>query len=227
MFKNPSLPPAAPERALILTYVPLDARDGFAAMLALDDAFANILRSTREPMLVQMRLTWWHEALTKLDRSPPPAEPVLRALASDVLPFAVTGAELATLVDGWEALNEGDPADAAVRAGYAAGRGAALFVLAARLLGDTRFDVAGAGQGWALADLARNLSDRVAAAAARREAQAALAPALGRRWPGALRGLGALTHIAAMDLRTPADQPLPVATPGRVARLAWHRLSGR
>ncbi|UUL83342.1 squalene/phytoene synthase family protein [Sphingomonas qomolangmaensis] len=227
MFKNPSLPPAAPERALILTYAPPGVRGGLAAMLALDDAVANILRSTREPMLVQMRLTWWHDALTKLDAAPPPAEPVLQALASDVLPFGIEGAQLARLVEGWEALSEGDPCEAGVRVGYAVGRGGALFALAARLLGDARFDTAGAGQGWALADLARNLADPAAAAAARAEAETALVPALARRWPGSLRSLGALAHLAAMDLRTPAAQPLPAATPGRVARLAWHRLTGR
>ncbi|UZK70115.1 hypothetical protein OKW76_03420 [Sphingomonas sp. S1-29] len=216
------------ERSLALSYAgDARARAGLAAMLALDATFGNVMRSARDPMLAQMRLTWWHDALTKLDTAPPPAAPILQALAADVLPLGVKGAELAGLIEGWEALAEGEPGDRAVRLAYARQRGGHLFALAARLLGDARFDTAGAGQGWALADLARNLADPAAAAAARTEAETALAPALARRWPGSLRSLGALAHIAAMDLRTPADQPLPAATPGRVARLAWHRMTGR
>lgn len=216
------------ERSLALSYTQdARARAALAAMLALDTALGDVMRASREPMLVQMRLTWWHDALVRLDVALPQAAPILQALAADVLPLGIKGAELANLVEGWEALAEGDPSDPQVRAAYAGGRGGCLFGLASQLLGDRQFDVTGAGQGWALADLARKLSDPVFAAAARGEAKAVLAPALVRRWPRAVRSLGALAHIAAMDLEAPAELPLPAATPRRVARLAWHRMTGR
>ena len=69
--------PEDPERALALSYA-VEGRDALAALLALDDALARLLRSTREPALGQMRLAWWREALERLDTAPPPAEPVLR-----------------------------------------------------------------------------------------------------------------------------------------------------
>ncbi|MEI9850036.1 MAG: squalene/phytoene synthase family protein [Sphingomonas sp.] len=51
-----------------------------AALLALDDALARLIRTTGEPALGQMRLAWWRESLERLDAAPPPAEPVLATL---------------------------------------------------------------------------------------------------------------------------------------------------
>ncbi|RYE01298.1 MAG: hypothetical protein EOP61_11635, partial [Sphingomonadales bacterium] len=92
--------PNNPERALILTYAG-ERRAALAALLALDDALATLLRTTSEPALGQMRLAWWREALERLDSAPAPAEPVLRALAGEVLPLGVTGASLVPIVHGW------------------------------------------------------------------------------------------------------------------------------
>lgn len=217
----------AAERRLILSYAPEAARAGVAALLDLDDTLAAVIRQMRDPMIAQMRLTWWHDALSKLDTAAPPAQPVLVALAAAVVPCGVTGAELATLVEGWEALIEGEPADPGVRSAHAAGRGERLFALAARLCGAPTAMVAPAGRGWALADLSRSVSDAAAGEAAAREAGEALTLALAGRWPRHLRALGAMAHQAAMDLKADRDLPLPAATPGRIARLGWHRLTGR
>lgn len=218
----------AAERRLVLSYAPETARAGVAALLDLDDTLAAVIRQMREPMIAQMRLTWWHDALSKLDTAAPPAQPVLVALAAAVLPHGVTGAELATLVEGWEALIEGEPADPGVRSAYAAGRGERLFALAARLCGGAGSEtLAAAGHGWALADLSRSVSDAAAGEAAAREAGEALSRALAGRWPRHLRASGAMAHQAAMDLKADRDLPLPGATPGRIARLGWHRLTGR
>lgn len=217
----------AAERRLILSYAPETGRAGVAALLDLDDTLAAVIRQMREPMIAQMRLTWWHDALSRLDQAPPPAQPVLTALAANVLPQGVAGADLATLVEGWEALIEGEPADLAVRAAYAAGRGERLFALAARLCGGDAATVAAAGRGWALADLSRSVTDVAAGEAAAREADVALRTAFGSPWPRRLRVLGALARQAQMDLTADRDLPLPGATPGRIARLGWHRLTGR
>ena len=66
--------PANPERVLALSYAG-EGRGALAALLALDDSLATLLRTTREPALGQMRLAWWREALERLDTAPPPAEP--------------------------------------------------------------------------------------------------------------------------------------------------------
>jgi 15-cis-phytoene synthase len=55
----------AAERRLILSYAPAHARAGLSALLQLDDTLADVLRHVSEPVIAQMRLTWWHDALSK------------------------------------------------------------------------------------------------------------------------------------------------------------------
>jgi len=212
-----------PERDLILTYAPATGRAGLAALLALDDALAKLLRTTREPALGQMRLAWWREALEKLDHAPAPAEPVLKALEAEVLRHGVTGASLVPIVHGWEVLIEEEELGADAMRRFGEGRGH-LFVAAGALLGSRGDPLEAAGQGWALADLAGNLEGEEERAAARTLAAPLLVTAAKARWSRGGRALGALAHRARLDL---ADAPKPAGAPSRVGRLLWHRLTGR
>jgi len=224
-----SVPRAAgdPELELALHYAPRDGLPGLEALFALDASLGQILRTTREPMVGQMRLTWWHKALGDLDTAPPPAEPVLQALAKDVLPKGVAGARLAAMIDGWEELLEPELDEAAMLR-HAAGRGGVLFEIAGVLVGAAASDpLALAGEGWALADLSRHLSDRPTAEWALARAAEPLAAATGVRWSPRARALGALAHLARMNLAIAFDQPIPVGSPRRVGRILLHRLTGR
>lgn len=207
------------ERVLALSYAPSDRRAGLGALFALDNALGQVLRTTHEPMVGQMRLAWWREALVRLDGAPPPAEPVLQALAEHALPRGATGAALARMIDGWEPLL-GAIGDTAI-AGHAVLRGATLFSQAGLVLGARPADqLDEAGRGWALADLGTHLSDAVLASCARAAAAPLLSRATGARWSRNARALGALALGARMDLANSV-------TPWRVGRLAWHRLTGR
>ena len=169
-----------------------------------------------------MRLTWWYEALGRLDGAPAPAEPVLTALQALVLPAGVSGAMLAALTDGWDALLE--PAlDAAAMDRFARDRGRRLFELAGTLLSVQDPRIGLAGEGWALADLSQRLSDPPGRSLARTRAIEALDAAMRGRWPSGARVLGALALSARFDLS--ASPTLP-GSPKRVGRLAWHRLTG-
>lgn len=168
-----------------------------------------------------MRLTWWHQALTALDSAPPPAEPLLTDLAVQVVPLGVSGASLAAQVEGWEMLLD-DPIDGETLRAAAAARGDGLFAAAATVL-DGPMPPAGAGEGWALADFALHLSDPVAAAVARTAARERLEVAMVSPWPRSIRPLGAMALSARANLRGRYSE----GHPGRVARLAWHRLTGR
>ncbi|RDE05178.1 squalene/phytoene synthase family protein [Sphingomonas aracearum] len=214
-----------PRSALPLAYSPAAARAGLSALLDLDARLGAILRATGEPLVGQMRLTWWHDALARLDTAPPPAEPVLQALAAHVVPEGVTGRELAQLVEGWEALLEDDLDEAALNT-HASRRGACLFGLMARLAGAAGSDpVAPAGRGWALADLATHITDLDVAARARAMAVPALDAARTHRWSRAGRGLGAMARIAAHDLEHQGEGGWQGMR--HVAQLVWHRLTGR
>jgi phytoene synthase len=217
-----------PESALALGYAPAALRPALLALFDLDSALGAILRTTREPLVGQMRLTWWHEALTRLDTAPPPAEPVLVALAADVLPRGISGARMATMIDGWEELLDDALSQDEAMMRFAERRGAGLFGMAGALLGAHRDDpLAAAGTGWALVDLARHLRDQSAGEKALAMARASLRVATRSRWSRAARALGALAHLAQLDATVPLDRPLPIGSPRRVARLGWHRLTGR
>lgn len=168
-----------------------------AALVALDAQLAEILRTTTQPLVGHMRLTWWHDALERLDGAVPD-QPVLRALATDVLSHGVRAGALARIVEGWEALLE-EPLDAAAVTRHGL-RGEALFgaLAEAQQIAGTPALFA-AGRGWALVDLAAHLSDPVLAEHARDAATVALKAAFAGRW-NAGRMLGALALDARMAL---------------------------
>lgn len=211
-----------PERRLAMTYAALAHRPAVDALWSLDDKLAGILRATREPMVGQMRLTWWHEALSALDKSAAPAEPILRALARDVVPH-VSGGRLADLVEGWEALLE-PTLDASAMQAHALHRGGGLFSAMAAIVSVDDPVIATAGAGWALADLAGHLKAPAQADLARTMARDTLARVAKFRWPAAARVIGATAQSASLDLAT---RPKPRGHPARAARLLWVRVTGR
>ncbi len=222
MIKIPSPSPANAERALALTYAGASARSGLEALFGLDETLGRIVRTTRDPIVGQMRLTWWYEALLKLDAGPPPAEPVLQALSATTIPAGVSGAHLAAMTEGWEALLDSPLGEMAIDR-FATERGEKLFAAAARLLAVDDARIMFAGRGWALADLSQRLSDPAGRTIARERAADLLAQALTGRWPRRARALGALAISARLDL---SNDALPQGSPKRVGRLAWHRLTG-
>lgn len=216
-----------PERMLALSYAPAVGRGALAALLALDDALAQLLRTTREPALGQMRLAWWREALARLDHEPAPAEPVLQALEREVLTRGIRGEALVPIVHGWEVLVEEELLDREALLRFGERRGQ-LFAIAGQALAAGPGDpLLVAGTGWALADLSRHLRGGEEAAIARSLAAPLLDQAAAARWSRNARALGALAHLARLDLRLPEAATPRVGAPNRVARLLWHWLTGR
>ncbi|MEG8039187.1 hypothetical protein QP166_07440 [Sphingomonas sp. LR60] len=210
------------ERALAMTYAAPAHRAALDALWQLDDRLAAILRTTREPIVGQMRLTWWHEALLALDTAPPPAEPVLQALARDVVP-RVPARRLADLVEGWEALLEPTLDQDAIQA-HATHRGRGIFAAMATIVSVEDAAIPASGEGWALADLARHLEAPATADLARNMARDTFAAVDNYRWPAAARAIGAIAQSARLDLAT---DPRPRGHPARAARLLWLRVTGR
>ncbi|MEJ8629725.1 squalene/phytoene synthase family protein [Sphingomonas sp. I4] len=220
---HPAIEAVMREQALAVGYAPASAREGFAALLDLDHQLASILQSTTEPMIGQMRLTWWYEALEKLDRKPAPAHPVLQRLAALVLPAGVRGADLAPMIEGWEALlDDGEPLDGERIARHAEARGGVLFAATGNLLSVDGMEAIGVA--WGKADLASHLSDKAVAESAGGMAEAELEAVLARKSPKPARGLTGLAVLARESLRHPDRLP---GHPLRAARLAWHGLTGR
>lgn len=213
--------PADPERVIAVAHAPAAARPALNALFALDERLAQILRTTTQSLIGQMRLTWWHEALGGLDTASPPAEPVLVALAAAKL---AETSRLQKIVEGWEALLEEPLSEEAILL-HAEARGGTLFALAADACGMAASSaVETAGRAWALADVARHLSDAALARRALALAAEALVEAP-RRWPPQARSIGMLARLARLDAEGGPLQP--PASRGRVAAMLWHRLTGR
>jgi hypothetical protein len=101
-------------------------------------------------------------------------------------------------------------------------RGGLLFGYSARILGGEAWP--GAGEKWALADLARHSANAEDAEAAI-EAARALAPV--PKWPARLRPLGMLAALAERDIEPGRARWEVQGSPGRMARMLRVRLLGR
>ena len=211
-----------PDRRLALAYIPARDRPAVQALWHLDAALASVLATGREEMIGRIRLAWWREALERLDREGAPAEPILQALATEVLPRGISGDQLAGLEAGWEALLSAEPLDEQRVNRFAKERGGRLVELTAQILGRSDVSVAPAGEVWALADLARH------SAAGERPLPFALASniALVDRWPTALRPLGMLAALAKRDLEKAAGVWERRGSPARMLTMIMHRLTG-
>ena len=215
--------PLDPDRTLALAYVPAARRPAVEALWRLDAALAAVLASGREPLISRIRLAWWRDELEKLDRSPPPSEPVLAALAEHVLP-AVSGTELADMEAAWMSLLTPDPLSEADLRLYASARGGLLFRYSARLLGaDIGAGQEAGGEAWALIDLARHSGSEADADAA----VAAVRSLPQVRWPSPLRPLGMLAALAFRDAEPGRVRWEQQGAPRRMLRMARHRLTGK
>jgi len=128
------------DRDLVRLYWPVELRPAFDALFDLDDALADVVARSSQPTLGAIKLAWWRERLEELDAGKVPAEPRLQAAAAELLPREVTGASLAELEDGWATLLEEEPDVERLLE-----RGARLFAIGGRLLGesDALLDAAG------------------------------------------------------------------------------------
>jgi phytoene synthase len=186
-----------PLQRLALAYAPRAMRLALLGMLALDVRLADIVRHAHEPMLAQLRLAWWREALAEGSGASAPGDPLLAMLGN----WPGDRAALVGLADGWEAMTGPAPLSASAFAALAEARAAAFAALAE---GPAEAAIARSmGRAWALSDIAAHLSDP-------REREAALAlvracdwrrQRLGRKLRplAVLHGLAARSNLSAHD----------------------------
>ncbi len=146
-----------PER-LALAYSPSHIRSAYLCLMALNQRLAQMISQASEPLLAQMRLAWWRDALAKPPGQRPKGDPLLNAIGEI---WRGQEAALRSLVDGWEELLNDAPLPPSAAENFAHGR-AAGFVAIARLAGvdDCEEAVSLAARRWALADLAAKTSDK-------------------------------------------------------------------
>lgn len=135
------------DRYLSVLYAPAGVRAALMALHGLDLEMASVVVGTTEPMIGEIRLAWWREALEGLDRGVVPAQPLLALIAEQPVPLGVSGAELAGIEDRWLGMIGSEDVPQAHVAG-----GGDLFALAARLLGGDEAEGRRLGEAWVLGE---------------------------------------------------------------------------
>lgn len=164
-------------------------RPALIALFGIDAELGVVVAGTTEPMIGEIRLAWWREALEGLDVGTVPAQPLLQLVAAELLPRGIGGAALAGLEDRWL----GMIGNSEVPAAHVEG-GGMLFGLGARLLGSDEAMGKQLGAAWVTGD-ASGLP----------------------RVPAPLRPLLGLVRLAARDVAR-AQQGLPPDAPGSPGR---------
>ena len=207
---------------MLIAYAPRHARPAIEALVTIDRTLADIVRSTTEPLIGQMRLTWWHDALTALDAAPPRGAPLLEALYAHVVQRGVSGADLAAMIDAWDILIDESRIDDSGLLRFADVRGGALFsALASILNADIDGRVAAAGHAWALYDLAVHVSDRTTAERAIFSARNVMSSHHRQRWARELRPIAAMVCLARARIEA---WPMRTVQPPKVALIGAYRL---
>lgn len=186
-------------------------------MWNLDLALADIVSTSTDPRLGEIRLAWWRDRLDDLDTNgPPPGEPRLQAIHRHLLPVT-NGATLSELPIAWAPLLYSFPWGSEAADGLRE-RGGLLFGIGAQILGNEGVEAEAAGALWSLADGAEHCSDKQSRDFLIAEARTAIAD-VPHRMPREVRPLTVLAALAVHDMFRSGRL-------SRVATAAAHRLRG-
>ena len=149
------------DRYLAALFAPAAARPHLVALYAFNYEIARTAESVSQPVMGQIRLQWWREAIEELYAGRTRAHEVVTALGEAVRVHALPRALFDAVIDAREAdLDEAPFADLASMQTYAEATSGHVMQLAARILGaDGTMDAAAreAGIAYALTGLLRAL----------------------------------------------------------------------
>ena len=210
------------EPALALQYAPAGRREALLALWQLDARLRRIFVSMREPALAEIKLAWWQERLSTLRTDAIPPEPLLQRLAGAT---ALTPADLTKLAEGWRALLA-EQVCVKELGDYARLRGQGLVRAGIDALGGVATEsMLCGGEGFALVDYAAERPNHDMRDAAMHAARERFRQAGRLTWAHATRPVGMIVELARGDAMR--GVPGKSGSPVRVARMAWHALSGR
>tara|TARA_R110002033_G_scaffold34779_2_gene72574 strand:- start:16658 stop:17329 length:672 start_codon:yes stop_codon:yes gene_type:complete len=210
---------------LVLAYAKAADRPRYGLLFALDARFADIIRSTTEILIGQMRLTWWRDILTKSVADRPAGEPLVETV--NRLEEQGQGlAPLLSLLDGWEGMLDDFPWDDRQFDSYADARGPGFFQFALADGQPLSAEQVEQARAWALWDFARHCSD-----AAMRQSAFDRCAAIVRSLPPADfdrsgRPLSILCKLMHHDVKQ-GQLTADLYSPASAARIIWHGMTGR
>jgi NADH dehydrogenase [ubiquinone] 1 alpha subcomplex assembly factor 6 len=207
-------------------FAPVADREALFSLYAFNYEIARVRESVREPMLGQIRLQWWREAIeAAYAGTPPRRHEVVEPLTATIRERGLSRAHFERLIDSRESgLDDEAPATLAALEDYAEASSAPLVMLALEVLGAAtpvaQEAARAVGIGFALTGIIRALPH--AAAAGGSSLPADLPP----RDAIKMIATAAVAQLAAARARRgeiPA-RALPALLPARVATAALRRL---
>ena len=88
---------------LTIAYAPQGLQDRLSWLIALDQRLLSVLQRASEPMIAQLRLSWWRDALNSPPENRPKGEPLLAKLEPIDPDSCLAGVGL-DLVDAYEVM---------------------------------------------------------------------------------------------------------------------------
>jgi len=148
------------DRFLTVLFAPAEARERLFALYAFNHEIAKVRETVSEPMLGQIRLQWWREAIGGIYEGKPRAHAVVDALRAAVDAAEAPRADFEALIDARELDLAGRaPENLAALEAYGEGSSSRLMYLAAAMLGArgeaTRIALRPLGIAWAITGLVR------------------------------------------------------------------------
>jgi len=156
------------DRFVTALFAPPERREALFALYAFSGEIARIREVVSEPLLGEMRLQWWRDALATIYDGGDLAHPVARGLRAAIGTHRLTRATFERLIEARAAdLVNGPPDTLGTLEAYAAGTASSLVELALEVLGArgeaARTVAHHAGIGWALVGLMRAVPFHAAA----------------------------------------------------------------
>lgn len=212
-----------PLHRLILSYAKRDDQEKYEFLFAFDSRLAEVIRSTSEPLIGQIRLTWWRDILTMPAGDRPEGEPLVTKF-NDLEQDGLSGTALLKIIDGWEAMLDDFPWENLQFEKYAIGRGTGYFSFGLEQpeLSDEITDIA---KLWALWDFATHCSDSAMRDATIDRCKTLLDNISAPHFDRNGRPLSILCKLAMRDVKSGALSET-LYRPSTAARIIWHGITG-
>jgi phytoene synthase len=146
-----------PDRYIATLFAPAEKRPLLFALYALNHELGHVAEAAREPMMAEIRLQWWRDALEEARAGKPRGHDVLQGMTAVFAKADVPQETLDAMIGARSLDVSGETvADIAVLESYADATSGNLMRLAARILGEEADEMAGeAGIAYALAGILR------------------------------------------------------------------------
>ncbi len=213
-----------PLHKLICAYAKRENRDRYALLFNFDSRCGEIIRSTSESLIGQMRLTWWRDILTKNPDQRPSGEPLIASFNA-IQDEGHSLAPIFDLLDGWEIMLDDFPWDERQFNHYANRRGKGFFQFALGQTAKLTEDQCFAAESWALWDFARHCSDRNMREDAFERCRASYQKAGAFSFDKNGRPLSILCKLVGIDVKN-GKLSDDLYTPAIARKLVWHGLTG-